>query len=150
MASKTQNPFLDFDFSKFVDLKTLGTPFKVPGVDAESVLETQRKNIEALTAANRVAFEGAQAIAQRQVEILRQTMADAVAATKTLNDAGSPQDRLVKQTELVKGGYETACANARELAEMNAKANAEAIEVITKRVCESLDEVRNAFATAGK
>jgi phasin family protein len=150
MASKTQNPFLDFDFSKFADLKALGTPFKVPGVDTEAVLEMQRKNIEALTAANRVAFEGAQAIAERQVEILRQVMTNTVEATKSLTEANSPQDRMAKQAELVQGGYETACANVRELTEMNAKANAEAAELITKRVSESLDEVKKAFATAGK
>ena len=63
---------------------------------------------------------------------------------------GSPQDRLAKQTELARDGYETACANARELAEMNAKSNAEALEVITKRVSEGLAEVKKAFATAGK
>lgn len=150
MATQTHNPFLDFDFSKFADLKAFGTPFKVPGVDAETLLEAQRKNIEAITAANRVAFEGVQAIAQRQAEILRQTMAGAVEAGKALSGVGNPQDQLVKQTQLAKDSYETACANVRELAEMNAKSGAEALEVITKRVSEGLDEVQKAFVTAGK
>ena len=150
MPTQSQFPFADFDFAKFADFKTFGAPFKVPGVDAEALVETQRKNIEAFTAANRVAFEGVQAIAQRQVEILRDGMAEAVKVTQALSSVGDPKDRMVKQTELVKEGYETALANFRELAEMNAKSGAEAAEVITTRVTESLDEVKQAFGTAGK
>ena len=34
MATKTRNPYLDFDFSKFADFGKLSESFKVPGVDA--------------------------------------------------------------------------------------------------------------------
>ncbi len=148
MATKTHTPVLDFDFSKFADFNTLGSQFKVPGVDPEAFVEMQRRNVEAITAANRVAYEGAQAIAQRQVEILRDAMAEAVNVTQTLNGVGDPKDRLVKQTELAKEGYEAACANFRELAEMNAKSGAEAIDLIASRVSESLAEAKTAFETA--
>ena len=51
-----QNPFFDFDFSKIV------SEYKLPGVDVEALVSAQRRNIEAITAANQLAFEGLQAV----------------------------------------------------------------------------------------
>ncbi len=138
MAKQTRNPFLDWDVSKLTE------PFAVPGVDAKVLIESQRKNIETLTAANRAAYEGAQAIARRQAEILRDAASEAVKATRELSGASTPQDHFVKQTQLVKQGYEAAVANWRELAEMNAKSSATVVELISKRVSEGLDEMQKA------
>ncbi len=149
MATKSRTPVLDFEFSKFADFNALGSQFKVPGVHPEAFVEMQRRNVEAFTAANRVAYEGVQAIAERQVEILREAMTEAVKITQSLGSVGDPKDRLVKQTEVAKQGYQAACANFRELAEMNAKSGAEAIDLIANRVSESLNEVKTAFETAG-
>ena len=144
MAKQTKNPVLDWDVSKLTDISKLGEQFAVPGVDANVLVEAQRKNIETLTAANRAAYEGAQAIAQRQAEILRETASEAVKATRELSAVTTPQDHFVKQTQLVKQGYEAAVANWRELAEMNAKSGATVAELISKRVSEGLDEVQKA------
>ncbi len=138
MAKQTRNPFLDWDVSKLTE------PFAVPGVDAKVLIESQRKNIETLTAANRAAYEGAQAIARRQAEILRDAASEAVKATRELSGASTPQDQFVKQTQLVKQGYEAAVANWRELAEMNAKSGATVVDLISKRVSEGLDEMQKA------
>ena len=54
--------------------------------------------------------------------------------------AGSPEDKVAKQAELVKLAFEKALSNARELAELVAKSNSEAADVINKRVSESLEE----------
>jgi hypothetical protein len=43
-------------------------------VDMETVVAMQRKNIEALTQANQLAMEGAQAILRHQLEMTRRTM----------------------------------------------------------------------------
>ena len=144
MAKQARNPFLDWDVSKFADVQKLTEQFAVPGVDAQVLVEAQRKNLETLTAANRAAYEGAQAIAQRQAEILREAASEAVKATRELTAASTPQDHFVKQTQLMKQGYEAAIANWRELAEMNAKSGATVAELFSKRVSEGLDEVQKA------
>ena len=148
MAKQTKNPFLDWDVTKLTDMQKLGEQFAVPGVDAKVLVEAQRKNIETLTAANRAAYEGAQAIAQRQAEILREAASEAVKATSELSAASTPQDHFVKQTQLVKQGYEAAIANWRELAEMNAKSGATVVELLNKRVSEGLDEMKKAVNVA--
>jgi len=139
MANKQADQFLDFDVTKYLG------DFKVPGVDVGTLVTSQRKNIEALTQANRLAYDGLQAVVKRQVEILRQTMDEVALATKDLAEPGSPQDKAAKQTELAKDAFERTLANMRELAEMIAKANSEAFDLLNRRFSQSMDELRDAF-----
>ena len=71
MSSDSKPPFPGMDFGAFDFSKVLGS-LKLPGVDWQALLESQAKNIAALSAANHLAFEGMQAVARRQVEILQQ------------------------------------------------------------------------------
>ena len=148
MAKQTKNPFLDWDMTKLTDMQKLSEQFAVPGVDAQVIVEAQRKNIETLTAANRAAYEGAQAIAQRQAEIMRELSSEAVKATRELTAVTTPQDQFAKHAELMKQTYEAAVANWRELSEMNAKSGATVVELLNKRVSEGLDEMKKAVHTA--
>lgn len=143
---KPNNPFGDFDFSKMMDASKLMKDFKLPGVDVEAVVSSQRRNLEALTAANQLAIEGMQAVAKRQTEILRQMMEEASQAVRDVMAAGSPEDKAARQTELVKDAFKRAIGNMRELAEMVSKSQGEAFEVINKRVTDSLDEIKGAVA----
>ncbi|PWV63448.1 phasin family protein [Plasticicumulans acidivorans] len=143
------NPFADFakfDFSKFDVSKMLGD-VKIPGVDVEAIMASQRKNVEALTTANKVALEGMQAVAKRQAEIVSQAMAEVSALAKDLSTLSSnPQELTAKQAQLAKDAFEKALANARELAEMVSKSNTEAFAVINQRVNESLEELKSLVA----
>jgi phasin family protein len=140
MAKPTGNPFFDIDISKILG------DFKVPGLDVDSIMASQRRNIEAVTAANQLAIEGLQAVLRRQAEILRQSMEEAGNLVGDLMSASAPEDKAARQAELMKVAFEKALANVKELAEMVAKSNAEAAEVLSKRVSESLDEVKVAIA----
>ncbi|MGQ9367661.1 phasin family protein [Azospirillum sp. A39] len=144
MANQTGNPFLDMDFSKMLG------DMKVPGVDMDAILASQRRNIEAVAMANQLAMEGVQAVVRRQAEILRQTAEETSRMMSELAAAGTPEDKVAKQAELVKTAFEKALANARELAELMAKSNTEAAEVLSKRVSASLDELKAAVAAAKK
>ncbi|WP_421707415.1 phasin family protein [Algihabitans sp.] len=147
--AKSNSPF-EYDFSSMTDITKMFEQYKMPGIEVEKLVDAQRKNIEAITSANRVAFEGMQAIMQRQGEILRQSMSEASAVMQDMAAAGTPEDRMAKQAEVLKKAFETALSNVKELAEMGAKSNTEAMETINKRVAESLDEVRDAVSTAAK
>jgi phasin family protein len=132
-----KNPFFDMDMTKAL------ADFRVPGVDVDAVVATQRKNIEALTQANQLAIEGVQAIARRQVEIARQALEEFSSMVKEFTQPVSPEERIAKQAEYSKAALEKSVNNARELTEMVTKANAEAFAVLNKRVSESFDEVRD-------
>ena len=144
MAAKQSEQFFDFDVSKYLG------DFKVPGVDVETIVANQRKNIEALTQANKMAFEGLQNVVKRQVEILRQTMDEAAQVAKEFAEPGSPQDKAAKQAEFAKDAFERALSNARELAEMITKANSEAFDLLNKRFSQSLDEARELIQKTAK
>lgn len=116
--------------------------FTLPGFDVESLVAAQRRNLEALTQANQLAIEGIQAVARRQVEIARQAVTEASSAMRDWTQPGAAQDRLAKNAEFAKLAFEKGVANARELGELVAKANAEAFGVLNKRVTEGFDEVR--------
>lgn len=139
MATKQAEQFFDFDISKYLG------DFKVPGVDVDSLVSSQRKNIEALTQANKLAYDGLQAVVKRQAEILRQTVDEIAQATKDIAEPGNPQDKAAKQAELAKEAFERSLSNLRELSEMIAKANTEAFDLLNKRFTQSLDEVRDTF-----
>ncbi|MCF8483145.1 MAG: phasin family protein [Rhodospirillum sp.] len=135
MAKQPEN-FFDFDFSKYL------TDMKVPGIDVDTIVASQRRNLEALTSANKLAVEGMQAIMKRQAEILRQSMEEAATVAQDLTGPDAPQDKFGKQTELVKDSFEKTIANMRELAEMMAKSNTEVFELLNGRISAAMEEAK--------
>ena len=115
---------------------------KLPEVDMNEIMASQRKNIEAFTKSVQTATEGAAAVARRQAEILGAALEQAKSMMREMTVPGSPKETVAKQTEFAKKAFETAIANARELAAMVETANREAFEIIRKRTSETLDEIR--------
>ena len=135
-------PF-NFDFTKYLG------DFKFPSLDVEAYITAQRKNVEALTQANRLAYDGLQAVTKRQIEIVRQALDQAAQAAREVTAPGNPQDKAAKQAEVAKDAFERALSNLKELGELVAKANTEAFELLQSRFTESLDEIRDQFTKLG-
>jgi len=149
MTSK--NPFFDADFSDFMDPAKLTERFKMASFDPTAITEMHKKNIEAIAQANRICFEGMQAMGQRQAEIMRQSLEEAVAALQEMSaQPAAPEQQMQKQTAQLKKQYEAALSNIRELNEIGTKSSSEAVETLTKRVGESLDEVAKTLTEMGK
>lgn len=111
--------------------------------DFQALAEAQRRNMEAMVTANRVALEGAQAVAKRNLELLQQTMAEMTEAMKGLASLdGTPASKAAQHAELLKTGYERAMANMKELSDLIQKANGEALEVLNRRFSEAMEEMR--------
>jgi phasin family protein len=139
MVSKPHSPY------DLTDLTKMMQDFQIPGVDWQDLMASQQKNVAALTRANQVLMEGAQAVFQREVEILQKAMSEVVDASRELMQEGDPQANASKRFELARTSFEAAIGNMRELAEMAAKSNREALELINQRALESFDEVRKAL-----
>jgi phasin family protein len=119
------------------------TAMKLPNMpDMDKVVGTYRRNVEVLSAANKVALEGAQAVAKRHMEIVQQTMNEMGETLKSLSTADSPQAKAAQQADLLKTAYERALANTRELSDMIQHANAEALGLLNGRFMEAMDEVK--------
>jgi len=116
---------------------------KLPSVDIDKLIAAQQKNIAAVSEANRVAVEGVQALARRQVEVLQETMKEASEAVSSLSKARSPAELAAKEAELGKSAFEKSVATMREMAEILVKSSQEATNKINARVAASLDEIRS-------
>ncbi len=128
--------FFDFDVTKMM------ADFRFKPFDVEALMACQRRNIEALSQANQLAVEGVQAVARRQIEIARQTLEDMSVLFREMTQPTSSEDRIVKNTEYAKQMLEKSVTHGRELTLLASKAGAEAADVLRKRACESLDELR--------
>jgi phasin family protein len=129
----------------FTELAKMMQDYQVPGVDWQELIASQQKNVEALTRANQVLFEGAQAVIQREVEIMQKAMQEFAEASRDLMQESDPQARAQKRLDLAKTSFEAALRNMRELAELAGQSNREALEMINQRAMESLEEIRGAL-----
>jgi phasin family protein len=128
------------DFSKmFSDMKIPAMP------DMDVVLAAHRRNLEALAEANRVALEGAQALARRHMEIMQSTMTELGSSMKTMTASDTPANRAAKQADLLKSAYENAVSNTRELGDLIQKANSEAMQKLNTRFSEAMSEMKALF-----
>ena len=132
------------DFSKFF------VNGKAPSFDFDAVFALQRKNVEAFTAANQLAFDGVKAVAQRQAEIARKAFEEFGKVTKELTSVGTPEDKFAKQADLAKSAFEDALANMREVVDTLQKSQSEAADVLTKRAVANFEEVKAAVAKIAK
>lgn len=125
------------DFSKFfADMKLPAMP------DMDAFVSASRRNMETLAAANRVALEGAQAVARRHMEIMQQSMTEMTEAMRSITTAESPQAKAAKQAELLKHAYERSVANIKELGDMIQHSNQEALALLNKRFTEAMEEIK--------
>lgn len=129
--------------------KAFGTG-KAGMVDFDTILAAQRKNFEVLTAANQAAFEGVKAVAQRQAEIARKAVEEFGKVAKELAEPASAEEKMVKQAEIAKAGFEQAVSNVREITDLVQKSNAQVAELIQGRVAAQIDEVKAAIAKVAK
>ena len=117
---------------------------KLPGFDVTTVLDIQRRNVEALIAANQTIAQGLQTVVQRQGEIARQSVKQFQDLLSVKPSSASVTETLVKQIELTKTSYEKNVADTRELGDIVAKVGSEAADILSRRVVASLDEVKTA------
>jgi len=124
-----------------MDVGKMFAGMNFPGFDVQSLMATQRKNMEAFAHVNQLAVASIQAFAKRQVEITTEAFEQASTAVRELTQPGAPEEKLAKNAELAKHAFEKSLAATRELADLVAKANADAFEVLNKRVTESFGEL---------
>jgi phasin family protein len=127
---KQSEVFPFFDFTKLLK------HYKLPGVNFSALVDHERKNIEALTKANRAVLEGWEALVRRQSEILQETMAQAIANAQS-------KDAIEHRKELAVRGFEKALENMREVAEITAESQKKAFAIISKRVEEGIEQFRD-------
>ena len=96
-----------------------------------------------MAALSQTAFESFQTVAHRQAEAARQAYEDGMRIMNSFLSAPNPQDRVMIQAEASKTAMEKCMANAREVSEAVSRYNTQAMETMTGRISDSLQELRS-------
>ena len=137
------NKFFNTDFMKDLMPANGLLPF-----DLSDLMETQRKNMQAMTEIQQATVENMQAIAQRQAEILSRMVQDNTTMAQQIMTEGTPEEKITRQADLVREAYEHSVSGLKELSEMIAQTGREAGEIINRRVTASLTEFKTTVEKA--
>ena len=117
-------------------IKEMVEKFKLPGVDAQALVEQQRNNIEAAVETMRIAADGTHNVAKRQLELFE------AASTQLLSMFSEAKLKPEERAELARKAFDAALAGSRELYDITAKASEEAFAVARQRVAEGVEQFR--------
>lgn len=140
MANKSPFPEFDFKWPNFD--QGFWDKFSVPGMDTSALMQSQKKNFEALVKANQKAAEGYQNLMRRQGEIMSETLGSLQESISDLMQANNGRELPKKQAELVEKTIGRALKHMKELADLAITANGDAFKVIQDRAKESIGEMQ--------
>jgi len=132
-----------FSFKPNMDMTKFLAEFRLPAMpDMSALAKAQQKNLEAISAANKVALEGARAVAERHMEIVQQSVAEMQDAMRSMANPADIQEQAAKRAEMAKATYERAVGQMQELADLIQKSSGEALSVLHARFAEAMEEVK--------
>jgi phasin family protein len=130
--------------TSYVDmLRKFGGDLGLPKVDVDKLIESHKKNIDALSQSATVAAQGAQSVAPKQREIFEAGLQEATKLAQGYQPLGKLQDNLALQTEFAKKVFEIAVKGAQDSATTARQSTSEAVKIIQDRLKESFDEMRS-------
>ena len=115
---------------------------------AATLLESGRKDIEALVEANKRSYQGLQTVVQRQTEMLRNSITEWQGAMQGMQGQDMSAN-LAKLDEMGKAAFQQALNDIRELADVAARSQAEAFEIVRKRVSDNVEQVTQLLQQGG-
>ncbi|MFN5716022.1 MAG: phasin family protein [Bradyrhizobium sp.] len=131
------------DNSSYIDmLRKFGTDLGLPKLNVDELLQTQKKNLEALGQSAKVAAQGAQSVAQKQREVLEAGLREASTLAREYKPLGKVQENLALQTEFARKMFDIAVKGAQDSASTARQSTSDAVKIIQDRMKESFAEFR--------
>ena len=124
-------------------LRKFGTDLGLPKLNVDELLQTQKKNIDALGQSAKVAAQGAQSVAQKQREVLEAGLREAATLAREFKPLGKVHENLALQTEFARKVLDIAVKGAQDSASTARQSTTEAVKIIQDRVKESFEEFRS-------
>lgn len=132
-----QSKFSD-PFSQFA---AMFQQYQLPGFDVTAIMESRRKDVEALAATNRVAFGGMEALRDKQLEILRRTLSELETIAKQF--ASSSARPPFNANDVVQRALHNALADMQDIARTTHQTQAEAYALVSQRMEAALKELKS-------
>ena len=114
---------------------------KIPGLDMNIILDTSRKDVEALIEANERVYRTADELARRQLEQFSVAINEWQDRTRNVMTGRAAADRAHE----ARHGLERLLADLREVADLVAKSNEEIASILQNRAKDSVAEFRARF-----
>jgi phasin family protein len=131
------------DATSYIEmLRKFGSDLGLPKLNVDELLQTQKKNIDALGQSAKVAAQGAQSVAQKQREVLEAGLREAATLAREYKPLGKVHENIALQTEFARKVFEIAVQGAQESASTARQSTTEAVKIIQDRVKESFEEIR--------
>ena len=143
MAADSKKDTPTVDLNPFRDLTKTLEQFKVPGVDMSAFVAARRKDVDALTAANKAAYEALQDLGRTQTEMLTHAMKGMQEAAEGAVREGLKGAAPTKQAEAARVAWEKMLADIKELAELARKSQAQAMAGLAETATESTKVIKN-------
>jgi phasin family protein len=129
--------------------KKFGTDLGLPKVDVEKIVETHRKNIEAMGRSAEIVSTGATSIAAKQRELMEAVFTEISAAAKEFKPVGDRAEAIAKHAEFAKKAFELAVNNTRDIAELANKSATEVSQVFQDRLKDTVEQIRGSVQRPG-
>ena len=107
---------------------------------AGKLLESGRKDLQALMQANEKSYQGLQTVVQRQTEMIKHAITEWQTAAKEMPGKDA-KENLARLDELGRQSFQRAIDDIKELANLAAKSQADAFDVVRQRIQSNVDEV---------
>jgi len=131
------------DNSSYIDmLRKFGSDLGLPKLNVDELLQTQKKNLEALGQSAKVAAQGAQSVAQKQREVLEAGLREASTLAREYKPLGKVHENLALQTEFARKMFDIAVKGAQDSASTARQSTSDAVKIIQDRMKESFEEFR--------
>jgi len=131
MAADSKKDPATVDFNPFRDLTKTLEQFKVPGIDMSAFVAERRKDVDALTAANKAAYEALQDLGRAQTEMLTHAMKGVQASAAGMVGTGFKGADPTKQAEAARVAWQKMLTDIKELAELARKSQVQAMAGLT-------------------
>lgn len=138
------------EMMKNADMTKMFEGAKMPGFDTEALTDAQKKNVQAIVDANRVAAEGYQSLFKKQVEVMQASVAELTDTMKEANTQPMSTEGVEKRVEMAKTQFEKGVAAFTEMSEAARKANEDAFGIIRARFTEGVAEIKDLTESAMK
>jgi len=129
------------ELNPFCNLTKALEQFKMPGMSTNAFVDARRKDIEALVAANKVAFEALQALAVTQSDMLTEAMQSMKESAKGAMADNTDGGDMTKHAEAAQQAWRKMLTDMKQLAETVQKAQFEAVSGLTERARASIGEM---------
>ena len=139
----------DDTHSIFDLVRRFGGDIGLSKVDVDKLIESHRKNIEALGQSASALSEGARAIAERNREILEAGFREATAMARDFKPLAAGADIMQKQAEFARKAFDAAMQNTSEIAGMAKTSTSEAGRIFQNRLRETLNEIKAGIDKSG-